>query len=403
MYHKSTPIDVMMLGWELPPYNTGGLGVACYGLAKGLSHSGVNVAFGLPRQLPQNIPFMKLIDHDLKNVEVTAINSLLQAYLTKHQYQVKRVSNRNYIEYGPSIYQESMHFADIARDWSQQTPHHLIHAHDWMSFPAGMKASKSSGKPWIAHVHATEYDRTGGHVDSQISQLEYQGLKDSDHVITVSDYTKNTVNKYYGISKDKITVVHNGIDLKSFEPISIRNLFPNDHIVLYVGRLTFQKGVEYFLQSAKQVLKYHPNTIFMVVGDGDMYQRHIIEAATMGIGSRVVFTGFLSGNKLRSAYQMADVFVMPSVSEPYGLVALEAIASGVPTIISKQSGVSESINNIYKTDFWDIDKMAGLINSVLSYPHQAQELTLMAQNESTKLSWENAALKTIHVYNQLVS
>lgn len=394
-------LDVLMLGWELPPHNTGGLGVACYGLTKGLSNQGVNVNFGLPRQLPRRIPFMNVMDHPLKGVSITAINSLLQAYMDRQSYQVQSSQIGKHV-YATDLYTESLRFADLASDWSATTSHDVVHAHDWMTYPAGIKASKKSGKPLIAHIHATEYDRTGGNVDPRIAHIEYQGFESADQIIAVSHYTKSIVVDKYAIKPDKITVVHNGIDFNDFQPMQIRKIFPNQKVVLYVGRLTYQKGVEYFLASAAQVLQKYPDTVFVVTGDGDMYQQHVLQAANMGIGSRVLFTGFLQGDKLRSVYQMADVFVMPSVSEPYGIVALEAIASGVPAIISYQSGVAESLEHVYKADFWDTHKIADHITTILAYPRQASEMTQLAQKEAKRLTWDKAAARTMSVYQQVL-
>jgi glycosyltransferase involved in cell wall biosynthesis len=272
-----------------------------------------------------------------------------------------------------------------------------------MTYPAGIRSAKKSAKPFVAHVHATEFDRTGGSVDQRIAELEYQGLTAADHVIAVSNYTKDTIVNKYAISKDKISVVHNGVDVMDFEPLNIKKIFPNHQIVLYVGRLTFQKGVEYFLQAASRVSQAHPNTIFLVVGDGDMYQKHVLEAASLGIGNKVIFTGFLQGDQLKTTYQMADAFVMPSVSEPYGIVALEAIASGVPTVISKQSGVSETLGNVYKADFWDIEALSQHINSILTYPTQARLVSELAKSEVRQLTWNQAAQKTLSIYKQVLA
>lgn len=394
-----------MFGWELPPYNTGGLGVACYGLARGLVDQGVGISFALPRKLSATVPFMQVLDHSLQGLEVTAINSLLQSYMDRREYAALNLEVRNEFMkmYGGNLYEESMRFADMAASWSKSTPHQIVHAHDWMTYPAGMRAARMGGKPWVAHVHATEYDRTGGNVDPRIAEIEYQGLNSADQVITVSNYTKDIIGRYYAIPQDKITVVHNGVDLVDFSPADIRRVFPNDKIVLYVGRLTFQKGVDYFLESARKVLSIHPDTVFLVVGNGDMYQHLIMQAARLGISQRVIFTGFLTGDKLRAVYQMADVFVMPSVSEPYGLVALEAIASGTPVIISKQSGVSETIKNVYKVDFWDTEKIANNINAVFEHPSLASEMVSMAKKEAAQLTWEKAALKTKSVYQNLLA
>ena len=390
----------MMFGWELPPHNTGGLGVACYGLAKGLSQLGANISFALPRRLGVDVPFMQILSHGLTDVRVTAINSLLQAYLNKNTYNKLRGSDDK--SYGRSMYDEVMRFSDMAQDWSKTQTHSVIHAHDWMSYPAAMKAKVKSGKPWVAHIHATEYDRTGGNVNPQIAEIEYKGLQSADRVIAVSNYTKNVINKKYSISNSKVDVVHNGVDLSEFSASEFRKIFPDDNIVLFVGRLTFQKGVDYLLQSAKRVLAYKPNTVFLVVGTGDMEEQLIMDAAYMGIGHRVIFPGFVSGQKLKDLYQMADVFVMPSVSEPYGIVALEAIAAGTPTIISKQSGVSEALSNVYSVDFWDIHQMSNLILSSLEYPVFSQEMVKLAREEAKKLTWERAARKTMQVYSKVL-
>jgi glycosyltransferase involved in cell wall biosynthesis len=396
-------IKVLMFGWELPPFNSGGLGVACYGLARGLSQQGVKIAFALPRRLGVDVPFMKILDHNLQGVEVTAINSLLEAYLTSSQYfhYASKLRAELMRLYGNSLYDEAMRFGRMAAYWSRSQPHDVIHGHDWMTYPAGMQAKRVSGKPFVAHVHATEYDRTGGNVNSMIAEVEYQGLNAADKVITVSHYTKGVVNRYYGIPEDKIVVVHNGIDFGEFEPVNFRQLFPNDNIVLFVGRLTFQKGVDYFLKAAQKVLAVKPNTVFLIVGDGDMHRHLLMEAAYMGVGHRVVFPGFLSGEKLRACYQMADVFVMPSVSEPYGIVALEALATGTPAIISKQSGVAETLSHVHKVDFWDVDKMSEMILTVLDYPNLASEMAKQARVEAEAMTWHKAAGKTLSVYQEL--
>lgn len=396
--------EVLMFGWELPPHNSGGLGVACYGLTKGLSRQGVPIAFALPRRLQVHVPFMKLLSHDLQGVKITAINSLLEAYATEIAYQdhLTTLDQRSLRLYGQSMYEEALRFGDMAASWSQAQPHNLIHAHDWMTYPAALRAKRVSGRPWVAHIHATEYDRTGGSVNQQIADIEYQGLNSADKVIAVSQYTKDIVNRYYGVPLEKINVVHNGVDLVDFEPSDIKRLFPQDKVVLFVGRLTFQKGVEYFLQAAQETLVRNPNTIFLVVGHGDMYQKLVMQAASLGIAHRVVFPGFLSGEKLRECYQMADVFVMPSVSEPYGIVALEALATSTPAIISKQSGVAESLSNVFKVDFWDVKQMSQMISTLLTYPRFAQEMASLAQREAKALTWDKAAQKTIQVYQDIL-
>jgi len=403
MYQTNQNMRVLMFGWELPPYNTGGLGVACYGLARGLSHQGVGVSFALPRQLPINVDFMNILSHDLHGVDVTAINSPMYTYMDAVDYcnSTATMREERLRIYGKSLYDEAVRFGQMAAAWSEAQPHEVIHSHDWMTYPAGMSAKKVSGKPWVAHVHATEYDRTGGRVNSQIAEMEYVGLNKADKVIAVSNYTKDMVHQYYSVPKEKIVVVHNGVDMEEFSPVDFRRIFPDDKVVLYVGRLTMQKGVEYLLKAAKKVLEEKPNTIFVIAGNGDLEYKLMMDAAYMGIGHRVVFPGFLSGEKLRACYQMADVFVMPSVSEPYGIVALEAIANGTPAIISKQSGVSETMNNVMKVDFWDTEKMAKMMLTVLDYPQMASEMARLAKREAATMTWDKAAGQVLQVYQDL--
>lgn len=390
-----------MLGWELPPRNTGGLGVACYGLAKGLAQHGVKIAFGLPMPLDQEVDFMTLIDSPIDNVTITQINANLMPYANNHsylqqkQYQVVKNSSK-------SLYEESLNYAIKAANWAETVNHQIIHAHDWMTYPAAIKARERSNKPFIAHVHATEYDRTGGNVDHRIADIEYHGLHSADQIITVSNYTKQKVMENYRIPENKIEVIHNGVDAAEFSLKQIKRIFPHDHIVAYVGRLTFQKGVEYFLKMAKEVLISHPQTIFIVAGTGDMYERHVLEAAHLNISKRTIFTGFLTGEKLKSVYHMADVFVMPSVSEPYGIVALEALAAGTPIIISKQSGVAETVKHALKVDYWDVNKMAYLVRRILDNQHKVANMVKLGQKEVQRLTWNRAARKTINVYQRYI-
>jgi glycosyltransferase involved in cell wall biosynthesis len=401
---ENNNVKVLMFGWELPPNNTGGLGVACYGLTKGMASQGAKIFFALPRSLPQGVPFMEVLPQTIEGVEVTAINSVIKPYMNNQEY-CDIWDNQFYdasIPHGYSLYDEALRFGQLGSLWSRTKPHDIIHAHDWMTYPAGMNAAKSSGRPLVLHVHATEFDRTGGNVDQRIAEIEYSGLSKADRVIAVSDYTRHVIHDKYCVGLDRISVVHNGVDAVEFSPSDIRRVFPHDKIVLYVGRLTFQKGVEYFLKSAKMVLQENPNTVFIVAGTGDMERHLIMQAAYLGIGNRVIFTGFTQGKRLRDLYQMSDVFVMPSVSEPYGIVALEAVVSGIPTIISKQSGVSETLNQVYKVDFWDTNLIAKNIVNILKFPELAKEKAVSAQWEAQKLTWEKAARETLSVYQSIL-
>lgn len=387
-----------MLGWELPPQNSGGLGVACYGLSKSLVKQGTGVAFGMPYPLNSDIDFMPVMS-TTDGMEVTGIQADFTAYMDAQTY--RKMKSRT-TRAAKDMYEAAVQYGNRAASWADTVAHEVVHAHDWMTYPAGMLSAKRSGHPLVAHVHATEYDRTGGMVDGRIAEIEYEGLNKADKVIAVSEYTKRVVQTRYGVKPTKIAVVHNGIDPAAFDPILVRTVFPRDKVVAYVGRLTFQKGVDYFLRMAKEVLVSHPDTVFVVAGAGDMYQHHILQAASLGISNRVIFTGFLQGDKLRSLYGMADAFVMPSVSEPYGLVALEAVAAGVPVVLSKQSGVSETIHRALQVDFWDIQRMAYLVGRVLTEESKAAQMALLAKAEAREMTWDRAAQKTLSVYNELV-
>lgn len=395
--------NVLMYGWELPPHNTGGLGVACYGLTKSLASMGTKISFALPKKLDVDVPFMEILDHGLTGVKVTAINSLLEPYGNAKEYLTAHDTDPPINLYASDLYEEAYRFAEASYRWSLNKNFDLVHGHDWMTYPAAMLTSKKRGKPFVAHVHATEYDRTGGYVDGRIADIEYHGLHAADKVITVSNYTKDVIRQHYGINQDKIVTVHNGLDPVPFSQKDFRRVFSHDHVVLFVGRLTFQKGLEYFLQAAKRVLSSLPNTVFIVAGDGDMYEKHLLDSAYLGISNRVIFTGFLKGADLHRIYSLADVFVMPSVSEPYGIAALEAIAAGKPAIISKNSGVIETVSHLQTVDFWDIHQMAALIIQALLYPQQAAYLNRQAQSEISHLSWDSAATKTRAVYQSLLN
>lgn len=397
-------LKVLMFGWELPPHNTGGLGVACYGLAKGLTSQGVNIAFGLPRPLPDNIPFLEMLPNTINGFSITALNAYLSPYQTARRYQQTRhsVAHCQHSDYQGDIYQEAQHFADLGSEWAKTQSHQLVHVHDWMTYPAGMIATKKTGLPLVAHVHATEFDRTGGNVDRRIAEIEYEGLNKATHIIAVSNYTKNVIHNRYNVSNDKISVVHNGIDPIEFAPSDFRRIFPHDKVVLFVGRLTFQKGIDYLLSAAQTVLREQPNTVFVIAGTGDMEQQLIMQAAYLGIGHRVIFGGFLTGKSLDAVYNMADVFVMPSVSEPYGIVALEAVSRGIPTILSKQSGASEALTNAITVDYWDVQRLAAEITNVLRYPNSAKEWTKAAMLEARQQTWDKAAAKTLKIYQSLL-
>jgi len=291
---------------------------------------------------------------------------------------------------------------DIAKKYAPD----IIHSHDWLTFPGGVAAKKVTGKPLITHVHSTEIDRTGGHYPNPyVYKIEKRGLDDSERVVSVSNFTKNILVNDYAINPDKIKIVHNGCEqmTKKELPPSLTVFKSMGYkIVLYLGRITLQKGPEYFVRAAKKVSEFNPKTIFIVAGSGDMQEGMIAEASYLGIIDKMVFTGFLRGDEKEKIYQAADLYVMPSVSEPFGITPLEAAANGTPVLVSKQSGVSEVLNNVLKTDFWDIDDMADKILAVLKYSSLSLDLKKESAKELPKINWDTSADKCIEIYNQLV-
>ncbi|MBC7835165.1 MAG: glycosyltransferase [Phycisphaerales bacterium] len=278
----------------------------------------------------------------------------------------------------------------------------VIHAHDWMTFPAGLALAQVSGKPLVAHVHSTEFDRSGEHPNQRIYDLERRGMHGALRTIAVSNLTRSICMKRYGLSADRIDVVWNGIDSPAGTPPAGARINPKDRIVLFLGRITMQKGPEYFIAAAKRVLEKVPEAKFVVAGSGDMYERMVEQAAQLGIGHKVLFTGFLRGPQVDRIFRMADCYVMPSVSEPFGIAPLEAMRNDVPVIISKQSGVSEVVTHALKVDFWDIDDMANKIVAVLRYPPLGQTLREHGSFELRKLTWEGAAEKCVQTYGAAI-
>ncbi|MCH7640824.1 glycosyltransferase family 4 protein [Patescibacteria group bacterium] len=387
-------LKVLMLGWELPPFNSGGLGVACLGLARALVNQGAKITFVLPQKHKLRFDFMDLVFADLKEFQ-----ELVAAYTTSS-------SDDRVFTSGFSFVNQAHLFGERVRSIALRYQVDIIHCHDWLTFPAGIAAKRVLGKPLVSHVHSTEFDRTGGHYPNpEVFQIEKKGLEEADSVISVSNFTKDILVRKYGINSDKVNVVYNGVD--EFRP---KNLPPalkplkdlGYKVVLYLGRITLHKGPEYFIRAAKRVSEYEPKVIFVVVGDGDMQERMMNEAANLGILDKVIFTGFLRGDEKDRIYQSADLYVMPSVSEPFGITPLESIANNTPVLISKQSGVSEVLNHVLKVDFWDTDEMANKILAVVRYSSLGNDLKRESGQELPKINWHESARKTISIYKQLI-
>ncbi len=403
---------VLMFGWEFPPHNSGGLGTACYGLTKGLSQNGIEVTFVVP-SFPGNekTKYVNMISANnvaKGSLKIININSLLTAYITSEEYSSKLTSKLSILKnkdskknnYGMNLFEEVYRYSQKAKEIAQLIDFDVIHAHDWMTYQAGINAKKISGKPLIIHVHATEFDRTGGHPNQLIYEIERKGMNKADLIICVSEFTKQKVIAHYGISEEKVCVVHNAVDFPNRD--LPRRIEQTDKIVLFLGRITIQKGPDYFLETAKRVLELEPNVKFIMVGTGDMQQCIIEKAAEIGISKHVLFAGFLTGEDIDRAYQMADLYVMPSISEPFGITPLESMRNGTPVLISKQSGVSEIITHCLKVDFWDIDEMANKILGVLRYNALSSSLKHHGSIEVHKLNWDDSAKKCVELYKRVV-
>lgn len=300
--------------------------------------------------------------------------------------------------YGSDLIHDVERFARLVVGLVRHETFDLVHAHDWLTFPAGLAVARASGRPLVVHVHSTEFDRAGERVDQRVYDIERAGMAAADRVIAVSNLTRSICIARYGVNPERIDVVYNGIDGERAQPPPGARIEHGDRIVLFLGRLTMQKGPEFFIAAARRVLEKIPNVKFIVAGTGDLAARVIEQAAATGIGSRVFFTGFLRGKDLDRAYRMADCYVMPSVSEPFGLTALEAVRQDVPTIVSKTSGVSEVLRHVLKVDFWDVDELANKIVAVLRHPPLAQTLRDHGAIEVQRLTWDSAAQACLEVY-----
>jgi len=394
-----------MFGWEFPPHNSGGLGTACFGLTRAMANNKIDVLFVLPKKLDVSANFMNILFADTKKVKFLEIESPLAPYVTGESYLYQRDKTISDV-YGSTLMQEVRRYALRAKEIAKKEKFDVIHAHDWLSFLAGVEAKKVSGKPLILHMHATEFDRTGGQgVNQDVYNIEREGMHFADGIIAVSNLTKQKIVERYGVSPDKVEVVHNGIDECDYTNIPDRLLDlkkSGQKIVLFAGRITIQKGPEYFIRAAKRVLDVNPNVLFLVAGSGDMERQMMLEAASLGISEHVIFVGFLRGDEMNAAYRAADLFVMPSVSEPFGITPLEAIISGAPVLISKQSGVGEVLSHALKADFWDTEDMANKILGVISHKSLWQTLWGNSREEVKKVTWDEASRKCIDYYQKII-
>ncbi len=488
-----------MLGWEFPPFISGGLGTACYGLTKALDALGHEVLFVLPRSIegdsashvtliapedPEAVesgshaampsehqsdasksnaqphqgisplrglhsPELSGFDHaTFLGVDSPILNpyrsdgaavgapfSIGQRSIRPPDHIIRALREsgvqvpegwttagildsetsetpqpptpsgartRAGKDYDGDIYTASQEYARLVLTLCRHHEFDVIHAHDWMTYPAALSLARATGKPLVAHIHSTEFDRTGQHVVQGIYDIERRGMHAAVRVLAVSELTRSLVVERYGVEREKVSVVYNGIEVDERVDFSKARIESRDKIVLFLGRITMQKGPEYFIGAAKRVLEKMPNVKFIVAGSGDMAVRMIELAAAMGIGHKVLFAGFLRGADVDRIYQMADLYVMPSVSEPFGIAPLEALRNETPVIISKTSGVSEVLRHALKVDFWDTQEMANKILAVLRHPPLSQMLRKHGSMEVRRLTWEGAAEKCVESYQDAI-
>ncbi|TGK04180.1 glycosyltransferase family 1 protein [Leptospira langatensis] len=435
---------IFMIGWEYPPNITGGLAVACKEIARNLALEGYEIDFLLPRLTgnEEQIEGVHLLDissgwEELSESDRESLASSRQWIEVSERLQFspyftwKESASINHLDedkmpapgfvavkekerktfllpeiqggYGKDLLRDIHWFAQFSAILARKSKPDLIHAHDWMTFPAGIAAKESTGAPLIVHVHATEFDRCGGSGNSEIRNIEEKGCRLADIVISVSEYTKGILIDQYGISESKIRVAHNGVNLEEASLTdSVEKPFFENPIVLFLGRMTHQKGPDYFVKAARKIANEIPEVKFVMAGSGDLHNRMVELAADLGLGAHFHYTGFLDSEKAHALYDMSSVFIMPSVSEPFGLTALEAMSHNKAVILSKQSGVSEVVDQCIKVDFWDIDRLAEETVCILKYGPLREEIGRRARSDVNKLTWSATAKKITQVYRSIL-
>ena len=395
-------MKVLMLGWELPPHNSGGLGVACYQLCKALAGNGVDIEFVLPYTADySDIDFM-----NIRPAHPQGITAILKSGIAYDSY--KYIFDDGHEEW-LTMHDQQAAYETAVGQLIPMMEFDVIHAHDWLTFRAGLRARQLSGKPLIVHVHSIESDRAGmeGGGNPLVREIEGMSFLLADRIVAVSDLTKRSIMREYDIPGDKIDVVHNSLDTEAFMHLDdtsthryLESMKAQGYrVVVNIGRLTIQKGLPNLLLAAKQVIQKVPKTIFLIVGSGEDYENLVELAAELGISRNVIFTGFQRGVRWRDSFAVGDLFVMPSVSEPFGLTPLEAAGYNTPSLVSKQSGVAEIFRNCLKVDFWDIDEMANQIVAVVANDALRDELAIGARHEFDQLSWYPAAERLKHWYD----
>lgn len=427
-----------MFGWEFPPHIAGGLGTASYGMTRGLARNGVEVVFVMPRAYgDEDQRFVRVVnasdvetigtrDHEfseelLEKVSFIHIDSNMLPYISPEEYAAYHdefvrsgrthewtdVWKQRYTfsgKYGANLMEEvaryAMVAAQVAKDLEGQFD--VIHAHDWLTYFAGIAAKRVSGKPLVVHMHATEFDRSGENINRRVYAIEKAGMQAADRVIAVSELTRRIVIGKYGIPAEKVVTVHNAVRFGESED-AVPERAVKDKVVTFLGRITYQKGPDYFVEAAAKVLQRVPDVRFVMAGSGDLMNHVVRRVAQLGIADRFHFTGFLKGGEVQRMFRLSDVYVMPSVSEPFGISPLEAMRSGVPVIISRQSGVAEVLDYAIKVNYWDVDALADAIYGLLTYPALGRMFASKGLEEVTGLKWTNAAAKIKTVYETVVA
>ncbi|HOG16963.1 MAG TPA: glycosyltransferase family 4 protein [Syntrophales bacterium] len=413
---------ILMFGWEFPPHMSGGLGTACFGMTKALVERGHHILFVLPSASEETcdshvellsasrIPLSEDAERGpLTGLDLHRIRSSLRPYPSPsghRQPPPRRSGGRSYVDltgqYGPDLLSEVIRYGNVAGAVGAGKAFDVIHAHDWMSVFAGLRARSSSGKPLVLHIHALEYDRSGENINRDIFEIERWGMTQADAVVAVSHYTKGRIVELYGIPAEKIFVVHNAVSRSEAQSSLQVVKIPVRKIVLFLGRITFQKGPDYFVAAAAKLLRRIPDLTFVMAGSGDMMIQMVERVAELGIGQHFHFTGFLRGEDVERMFAMSDLYVMPSVSEPFGISPLEAMMYDVPVILSKSSGVAEILRHAPQVDFWDVDGMAEKMAALLSDPDLARQVVEDCRIEMQRIHWDRAAEELESIYHRLI-
>lgn len=422
---------ILMFGWEFPPHISGGLGTACYEITRTLANHGAAITFVVPRagSLPtqshvelvdaskSSMAYPSTTDEFFGRLNIAPLDSILRPYLNEGEYADVLNASAGITEelagpksvmatgghYGQNLMAEVARYSEVAENLAGSDDFDLIHAHDWMTFTAAIRAKRTTGKPLVVHVHSLEYDRSGDHINQSIFEIEKLGMQEADHIIAVSHYTRNLILDQYGIGSEKVSVVHNAVSRRNIGRVYHVARPHNGKIVLFLGRVTSQKGPDFFIEAAARVLEKMADVTFVMAGSGDMLPRMIERVGELRLGRHFHFTGFLDGHDVERMYAMSDLYVMPSVSEPFGLSPLEAMLYDVPVILSRQAGVTEVLPHALTVNFWDVGDIAGKILAVLKYPALSREMLRNGRKSLRHVRWEVAAARIQLIYNQLLS